>query len=157
MNDTRRYQDEHASPPTFTPISKEQADALRLSAVEGAAMENAALDRLPWSTAEAQEIAALRSRLAAVEDERDALAARVPRWISVKEMMPENNAAVLVCCPTAHDSDGEGPFVASAFVLPDGTWQSQDSVMKSIPIPWPVAHWTPLPDPPANETTEGKL
>ena len=71
-------------------------------------------------------------------------------WIKCADQMPLDNTAVIVCC--AETDDNEGPFVASGFHVgpryPAHGWQSQDSFQGDKPIPWPVTHWMPLPEPP---------
>ena len=71
------------------------------------------------------------------------LRARVPKWISVTERLPEPFVSVLVHMP------GEEPFptVREGFISNDGIWQSA-MVRRE---PGEVTHWQPMPQPPKGE------
>ena len=71
------------------------------------------------------------------------LRARVPKWISVDDRLPELYVSVLVHMP------GEKPFptVRRGFISNDGIWQSA-MVRRE---PGEVTHWQPMPQPPKGE------
>ena len=64
-----------------------------------------------------------------------------PKWISLADQHPEPGVWVLACC---------GPIVCEAYTdingyfhrIPQEHWPGEDS-------PYPVTHWMPLPEPPA--------
>jgi hypothetical protein len=64
------------------------------------------------------------------------------KWIPCSQSMPPDNHAVLVLCKDA--DDGEGDWIGAGFHVPEG-WQSQDSIMLSLPLPFEVTHWMALP------------
>lgn len=80
------------------------------------------------------------------EDARDAFlagyAAAKPKWIGVKERLPEMNEEVLI-------SYGNTPFYKLAFLIHNGdrkwfhgTYSNQEYQIDD------VTHWMPLPEPP---------
>ena len=71
------------------------------------------------------------------------LRARVPKWISVNDRLPEPFVSVLVHMP------GEKPFptVHEGFISNDGIWQS--AMIRREP--GEVTHWQPIPQPPKGE------
>lgn len=66
--------------------------------------------------------------------------APVPKWISVKERLPEEGEDVLVYL-------GEGIFEI-CWTLKDGFWETRDSYLDTDA----VTHWMPLPEPPKEVT-----
>ena len=71
------------------------------------------------------------------------LRARVPKWISVDDRLPEPFVSVLVYMP------GEEPFptVHEGFISNNGIWQSAMFRRE----PGEVTHWQPMPQPPKGE------
>ena len=67
--------------------------------------------------------------------------AEQPKWISVKEKLPENDDNYLV-----FTSDRNDAVIATYYG--DGEWLEYDST-NLIPL---VTHWMPLPEPPKEET-----
>lgn len=65
--------------------------------------------------------------------------ASVPKWISVKERLPEVEADILAYI-------GEGSFVV-CWMTHDGYWQCPAYLMDKDD----VTHWMPLPEPPKEE------
>lgn len=65
--------------------------------------------------------------------------APVPKWISVKERLPEVEADILAYI-------GEGGFVV-CWMTHDGYWQCPAYLMDKDD----VTHWQPLPEPPKEE------
>ena len=65
--------------------------------------------------------------------------APVPKWISVKEQLPEVEADILAYI-------GEGSFVV-CWMTHDGYWQCPAYLMDKDD----VTHWMPLPEPPKEE------
>lgn len=71
-------------------------------------------------------------------DERDAALAKVPKWISVKDRLPEEKECVFV-----HYVDG---WMTKAFML-GGKWYTISGETSWLS----VTHWMPLPEPPEEE------
>ena len=71
------------------------------------------------------------------------LRARVPKWISVNDRLPEPFVSVLV------HMHGEEPCptVREGFISNDGIWQSAMFRRE----PGEVTHWQPMPQPPKGE------
>lgn len=71
------------------------------------------------------------------------LRARMPKWISVDDRLPQPFVSVLVHmhgeepCPTVHEG----------FISNDGIWQSAMFHRE----PGEVTHWQPMPQPPKGE------
>lgn len=65
--------------------------------------------------------------------------APVPKWISVKERLPEAGEDVIAYL-------GEGIFEI-CWMLKDGVWETRDSYLDTDA----VTHWMPLPKPPKEE------
>ena len=74
-------------------------------------------------------------------------AAKMPRWISVKERLPEDHVRVLVC-------NDEGKMI-TAERAEDDWWHTYcaydvdrwDALESGV-----ITHWMPLPEPPKEET-----
>ena len=75
-----------------------------------------------------------------VADTIEALEAARPKWISVKEKLPENDYNYLV-----FTSDRNDAVIATYYG--DGEWLEYDST-NLIPL---VTHWMPLPKPPKED------
>ena len=76
-----------------------------------------------------------------LESERDAALAKVPRWISVEERLPEKRGTYL--CNYMFEESGR--IVMSCDYLGDKGWSFMTA---------DVTHWMPmLPEPPKEETT----
>ena len=71
------------------------------------------------------------------------LRARVPKWISVQERLPEPFVSVLVHMP----GEEPCPTVREGFISNDGIWQSAMFRRE----PGEVTHWQPMPQPPKGE------
>lgn len=70
-----------------------------------------------------------------LESERDAALAKVPRWISVEDMLPENFRSVIIL----RDDVPNGG-------LSEVGWRIGE--YWSVPNGVKVTHWMPLPEPP---------
>ena len=71
------------------------------------------------------------------------LRARVPKWISVDDRLPEPFVSVLVHMP----GEEPCPTVREGFISNDGIWQSAMFRRE----PGEVTHWQPMPQPPKGE------
>ena len=71
------------------------------------------------------------------------LRARVPKWISVNDRLPEPFVSVLVHMP----GEEPCPTVREGFISNDGIWQSAMFRRE----PGEVTHWRPMPQPPKGE------
>ena len=71
------------------------------------------------------------------------LRARVPKWISVNDRLPEPFVSVLVHMP----GEEPCPTVREGFISNDGIWQSAMFRRE----PGEVTHWEPMPQPPKGE------
>ena len=71
------------------------------------------------------------------------LRARVPKWISIKDGLPEPFVSVLVHMP----GEEPCPTVHEGFISSDGIWQS--AMFRGEP--GEVTHWKPMPQPPKGE------
>ena len=71
------------------------------------------------------------------------LRARVPKWISVDDRLPEPFVSVLVHMP----GEEPCPTVREGFISNDGIWQSAMFRRE----PGEVTHWKPMPQPPKGE------
>ena len=71
------------------------------------------------------------------------LRARVPKWISVDNRLPEPFVSVLVHMP----GEEPCPTVREGFISNDGIWQSAMFRRE----PGEVTHWKPMPQPPKGE------
>ena len=71
------------------------------------------------------------------------LRARVPKWISVNDRLPEPFVSVLVHMP----GEEPCPTVREGFISNDGIWQSAMFRRE----PGEVTHWKPMPQPPKGE------
>ena len=71
------------------------------------------------------------------------LRARVPKWISVDDRLPEPYVSVLVHMP----GEKPCPTVRRGFISNDGIWQSAMFRRE----PGEVTHWQPMPQPPKGE------
>ena len=71
------------------------------------------------------------------------LRARVPKWISVDDRLPEPFVSVLVHMP----GEEPCPTVREGFISNDGIWQSAMFRRE----PGEVTHWQPMPVPPKGE------
>lgn len=100
------------------------------------------------------EVNRLRSQLAAVTAERDALRAQVPRWVSVKERMPEHEGDYLVVCPQWSSPHEVAYNKRHTYQFPIGfSCQRYDG--EEWEIVTGVTHWMELPAPPATDETKG--
>ena len=75
-----------------------------------------------------------------LEAERDAALAKVQKWISVEERLPEPFVSVLVQMP----GEEPHPTVREGFITHDGIWFAGHFKRD----PDEVTHWMPLPEPP---------
>ena len=98
-----------------------------------------------------KDVYALIERL---ESERDAALAKVPRWISVEERLPELDQDVLVYAVGKEDGfkDCTHITISQRYVFHIIPWDSGNEEWQA---PWPyfnlnydVTHWMPLPEPP---------
>ena len=71
------------------------------------------------------------------------LRARVSKWISVDDRLPEPFVSVLVHMP----GEEPCPTVREGFISNDGIWQSAMFRRE----PGEVTHWKPMPQPPKGE------
>ena len=71
------------------------------------------------------------------------LRARVSKWISVNDRLPQPFVSVLVHMPEEEPC----PTVREGFISNDGIWQS--AMFRREPNE--VTHWMPLPEPPKGE------
>ena len=71
------------------------------------------------------------------------LRARVQKWISVDDRLPEPFVSVLVHMP----GEEPCPTVREGFISNDGIWQSAMFRRE----PGEVTHWKPMPQPPKGE------
>ena len=71
------------------------------------------------------------------------LRARVQKWISVDDRLPEPFVSVLVNMP----GEEPCPTVREGFISNDGIWQS--AMIRREP--GEVTHWQPMPQPPKGE------
>lgn len=85
----------------------------------------------------ARDALALIERL---ESERDAALAKVPRWISVEDRLPEPFVSVLVQMP----GEEPHPTVREGFISDDGIWCAGHFKRE----PDEVTHWAKMPEPP---------
>ena len=74
-----------------------------------------------------------------LESERDAALAKVPRWISVKERLPEADGTYVVYMPPPSE-----PIITAEYS--DSRWDDWE-----VDITKYVTHWMPLPEPPEVE------
>ena len=80
--------------------------------------------------------------------EKDALAlihqleAKVPRWISVEERLPDVNADVVLIIPR-----NDGPCIRVGWLRESGRWWAAGQGL----VPYEVTHWMPLPEPPKED------
>ena len=82
------------------------------------------------------------------------LRARVPKWISVKDRLPEESGNYIVCCDDSSCSYGEGIWYSSDVVVVseyyEGSWiwyeGGTEWSLENI-----VTHWMPIPQPPKGE------
>ena len=82
-----------------------------------------------------KDVYALIERL---ESERDAALAKVPKWISVEERLPEKRGTYLC----NYEFEESGRIVMSCDYLGSERW----SFMQSS-----ITHWMPLPEPPKED------
>ena len=71
------------------------------------------------------------------------LRARVQKWISIDDRLPEPFVSVLVHMP----GEEPCPTVREGFISNDGIWQSAMFRRE----PGEVTHWKPMPQPPKGE------
>lgn len=76
-----------------------------------------------------------------LESERDAALAKVPRWISVKERLPEEW------------QEADGTLVNYQIYMPEygvdiGNYMKPAKAWVCMGLPCKVTHWMPLPEPP---------
>lgn len=67
----------------------------------------------------------------------------MPKWISVKERLPEPFVSVLVHIPEEEPL----PQVHEGYITPDGTWRS----VLYVETYERVTHWMHLPEPPEGD------
>lgn len=81
-----------------------------------------------------------------LEAERDAALAKVPKWISVKDRLPEKEGGYLVRKVHAYsDKDGYSKIDVCIYCkMRDPEWIGCGNLCK-------VTHWMPLPEPPEEE------
>ena len=78
-----------------------------------------------------------------LESERDAAMAKQPKWISVKERLPDAFVSVIVQMP----GEKPHPTVREGFISNDGIWCAGHFRRK----PDEVTHWAKMPEPPGEE------
>lgn len=80
-------------------------------------------------------------------DEQETISVASPKWISVKDKLPNCNGCYLVFRPHYYDED-HGAVTLCYFDGTD-TWHDNDRVdFERILSPTDVTHWMPLPEPP---------
>ncbi|MDD6937461.1 MAG: DUF551 domain-containing protein [Clostridiales bacterium] len=79
-----------------------------------------------------------------LESERDAALAKVPRWISVEERLPEQNGIYLAHVVHRYCKIDSYWRVCIEYFGIEGTWDSLADIYE-------VTHWMPLPEPPKED------
>lgn len=69
-----------------------------------------------------------------------------PRWISVKDRLPETRTEVLVYIQPKDDKQPHPAFISLDFLESGGYWTEATQ-----PWQYEVTHWMPLPEPPKEE------
>ena len=100
------------------------------------------IDRLNKYSAEHEAHGGITAEAA---DAIEELLAKVPKWISVEERLPNDDSVVIVAI---HDVSGDTPFDFASFGwclngVGDDYWWIVDNDI----CPY-VTHWMPLPEPP---------
>ena len=81
-----------------------------------------------------------------LESERDAALAKVPKWISVEDRLPENKKETADCYLVT-----DGAFIWMAY-WGCKEWQFAQCTDSPYVIDWTdITHWMPLPEPPKEE------
>lgn len=81
-----------------------------------------------------------------LEAERDAALAKVPRWISVKERLPDTTDVYLIHMVHRYNkNDGYRRMDVRLF------FEDEFKLWQGLPDIYEVTHWMPLPQPPKEE------
>lgn len=79
-----------------------------------------------------------------LESERDEALAKVPKWISVEERLPEQNGIYLAHVVHRYCKIDSYWRVCIEYFGIEGTWDSLADIYE-------VTHWMPLPEPPKED------
>ena len=84
-----------------------------------------------------------------IEDFPTADVAEVPKWIDVKERLPERDGEAVLCY--VKNSSTEGVTYVVGCIQQQKHWFLQTCNIGLLEFPnhyWKVTHWMPLPEPP---------
>lgn len=84
-------------------------------------------------------------------DEQKTILVKPPKWISVKDRLPEADGEVVLACYQPRKPN----YIFFAYF--NGSWAiyqpTEDGLLYSHPVR--VSHWMPLPEPPEVEDVQG--
>lgn len=88
------------------------------------------------------DIDSFNENIEAIRDYIQQLEAKVPRWISVEERLPDVNVDVVLIIPR-----NDGPCIRVGWLRESGRWWAAGQGL----VPYDVTHWMPLPEPPKED------